>query len=84
MCAMPVGPGELLLILIVILVIVVVVRGPKVLPQFGEAIGKTIKGIRQNVDDGDDKADAGTGTSTSEATAADTAAKPDDADKPGS
>ncbi|MEA2025639.1 MAG: twin-arginine translocase TatA/TatE family subunit [Chloroflexota bacterium] len=52
-----VGPSELLLILVVILIIVLVVRGPKVLPQFGEAIGKTIKGFRDNVTDDSDKPD---------------------------
>ncbi len=50
-----VGPSELLLILVVVLIIVLVVRGPKVLPQFGEAIGKTIKGFRDSVDADSDK-----------------------------
>ena len=53
-----VGPSELLLILVVILIIVLVVRGPKVLPQFGEAIGKTIKGFRDSVDADSEKPDS--------------------------
>ncbi len=80
-----VGPSELILILVVVLIIVLVVRGPKVLPQFGEAIGKTIKGFRENMaDDSDKPADT-----TNDAAAADTkadsvATDKDDADtKPG-
>ena len=66
-----VGPSELLLILVVVLIIVLVVRGPKVLPQFGEAIGKTIKGFRDNMGDDSDKPDNDTAADT---TATDTKA----------
>ncbi len=83
-----VGPSELLLILVVILIIVLVVRGPKVLPQFGEAIGKTIKGFRDNVADDSDKpaddADKPEGDAEADAKAASVATDKDDADtKPG-
>jgi TatA/E family protein of Tat protein translocase len=44
---MPIGPLE---ILIVALVIVVIWRGPKMLPQFGEALGKAVKGARDTMD----------------------------------
>lgn len=57
MCAM-VGPSEILLILVVVLIIVLVVRGPKVLPQLGEALGKTVKGVRENLNRDADEASA--------------------------
>jgi Sec-independent protein translocase protein TatA len=37
---------DLLLILIVILIIVLVLRGPKMLPKLGEALGRTVKDTR--------------------------------------
>ncbi len=49
---------DILLVLIVILVIVLAWRGPKMLPQFGEALGKTIKGVRDNVNSDVDDASA--------------------------
>jgi len=42
---MPIGPLE---ILIVVLIVVLVWRGPKMLPQFGEALGKAVRGARDN------------------------------------
>jgi Sec-independent protein translocase protein TatA len=42
------GP-DILLILVVGLVFVFIWRGPKMLPRIGEAFGKTIKGVRENV-----------------------------------
>ncbi len=63
---MPIGPLEILL---VVLVIVLIWRGPKMLPQFGEALGKAVKGARDTMDrdsseskasdEGDDDAPAG-------------------------
>jgi Sec-independent protein translocase protein TatA len=41
---------DILLVLIVILIIVFIWRGPKVLPQFGEALGKAVKGARDTMD----------------------------------
>ena len=75
MCGMPVGPGELLLILVVILFIVLMVRGPKMLPQIGEAVGKTIKGVRGNLAEDDATTDA----STTDASTTDGAATTDSA-----
>jgi sec-independent protein translocase protein TatA len=69
MCDMPVGPGELLLILVVILFIVLMVRGPKMLPQIGEAVGKTIKGVRGNLAEDDATSDASTSDATSDSAA---------------
>jgi len=47
MSAMPIGPLE---ILIVALVILLIWRGPKMLPQFGEAVGKAVKSARHTMD----------------------------------
>lgn len=44
---------DILLVLIVILFIVLVWRGPKMLPQLGEALGKSVKSVRDNLNDGD-------------------------------
>jgi Sec-independent protein translocase protein TatA len=38
--------SDVLLILVVILIIVLVVRGPKMLPRLGEALGRTVKDTR--------------------------------------
>ena len=39
---------DILLVLIVVLIVVLVWRGPSMLPQFGEALGKAVKGARDN------------------------------------
>ena len=36
--------------LIVILIVVLIWRGPQMLPQFGEALGKAVKGARDTMD----------------------------------
>lgn len=41
---------DLLLVLIVILIVVLVWRGPQMLPQIGAALGKAVKGARDNMD----------------------------------
>jgi Sec-independent protein translocase protein TatA len=41
---------DILLVLVVILIIVFIWRGPKMLPQFGEALGKAVKGARDSMD----------------------------------
>jgi Sec-independent protein translocase protein TatA len=41
---------DLLLILIVVLIAVLIWRGPSMLPQIGEALGKAVKGARDNMD----------------------------------
>lgn len=40
---------DLVLILVVVLIFVLIWRGPKMLPRIGEAFGKTVKGVRENV-----------------------------------
>jgi Sec-independent protein translocase protein TatA len=52
---------DILLILIVILFILLIWRGPSMLPQLGEALGKAVKGVRDNVDGGARKQDHGAG-----------------------
>ena len=44
------APVDILLILIVILIVVLIWRGPSMLPQFGEALGKAVKGARDTMD----------------------------------
>lgn len=41
---------DILLVLVVLLIIVLIWRGPKMLPQFGEALGKAVKGARDTMD----------------------------------
>ena len=41
-------PVDLLLVLIVILVLVLMWRGPKTLPKLGEALGRTVRGVRKD------------------------------------
>ena len=40
---------DILLVLVVALIVVLVWRGPSMLPQFGQALGKAVKGVRDNV-----------------------------------
>lgn len=52
---------DVLVVLIIVLVVVLVLRGPKMLPKIGEALGRTVKDTRAEVDaafkkdDGPDK-----------------------------
>ncbi len=40
---------DLGLLLVVILIVAVIWRGPKTLPRIGEALGRTVRGIRKDV-----------------------------------
>ena len=40
--------------LIIILVVVLIIFGPKNLPKLGKMFGKTMKGFKEGIDDGDD------------------------------
>lgn len=42
------GP-DALLILVVVLIVVLIWRGPKMLPRIGQALGKTVKGAREEI-----------------------------------
>ena len=44
--------------LVIIFAIFLLIFGPKKLPQLGRALGRTIKGFRQGVRDGDQEEDA--------------------------
>ncbi len=48
--------GPELVILIIVLVVVVFWRGPSTLPKLGEALGKAVKGARDNMPDAKDDA----------------------------
>ena len=54
--------GPELVILLIVFVVVVFWRGPSALPKLGEALGKAIKGVRDNLpsDSKQDDADQGT------------------------
>ena len=54
-----------MLVLVVLLIIVLIWRGPKMLPRLGEALGRTVKGVRENLpgameDEGNDTDGSGT------------------------
>jgi Sec-independent protein translocase protein TatA len=38
--------SDILIVLIIVLVVVIVIRGPKMLPRLGEALGRTVKDTR--------------------------------------
>ena len=42
--------------LLVILVVVLVIFGPKNLPKIGTALGKTVKNVREGMEEGSDEA----------------------------
>lgn len=49
---------DILIVLIIVLIAVIVLRGPKMLPKLGEALGKTVKDTRaefENKSADDDK-----------------------------
>lgn len=45
---------DIVIVLIVVLIVVLVVRGPKTLPQLGEALGKAVSGARKAAKEGTD------------------------------
>lgn len=40
--------------LVIILVVVLVIFGPKNLPKIGSALGKTVKNVREGMEEGED------------------------------
>ncbi len=40
---------DIAILLVVILIIVLIWRGPAMLPRLGEAAGRTVKGVRENL-----------------------------------
>jgi hypothetical protein len=42
--------SDVLIILLIVLVAVIVLRGPKMLPKLGEALGRTVRDTRREVD----------------------------------
>ena len=43
-------PADILIVLVIILIVVLMLRGPKMLPRIGEALGRTVKDTRAEVD----------------------------------
>ena len=67
--------------LLVILVVALVIFGPKNLPKLGSAIGKTVKNVREGMEEGDDdKAVSKTEKSNPSENVEEVVADPDDAD----
>lgn len=48
--------SDVLIVLIVILVVVLVWRGPKILPKWGEALGRGVKATRKEISEIQDEA----------------------------
>ena len=69
---------DLLLVLIVVLIVVLVSRGPSMLPQFGQALGRAVKGVGDNVN-----ADAAQGDGPAETDAPDASSADDTDARPG-
>jgi len=49
--------GPELVILLIVLIVVIFWRGPSTLPKLGEALGKAVKGVRDNLPDSKDETD---------------------------
>lgn len=52
---------DLVLLLVVILVLVLLWRGPKTLPKLGEAFGRGVKSVRDEIQTEDEPKDEGPG-----------------------
>lgn len=67
--------------LLIIVVVVLIIFGPKNLPKLGSAIGKTVKNVREGMEEGsDDKDVAKAEKSSSSENVEEVVADPDDAD----
>ena len=53
---MPVS--DVLIVLLIVLVVVLFIRGPKMLPRLGEALGRTVKDTRAEFDKKSDDDDS--------------------------
>ena len=53
---------DFVIILVVILAIVLIWRGPKILPRWGETLGRGVKAARKEVSELQDEAKKGDGT----------------------
>ena len=67
--------------LLVILLVALIIFGPKNLPKIGSALGKTVKNVREGMEEGgDDKDVAKAEKSSSSENVEEVVADPDDAD----
>lgn len=64
--------------LVIILIVVLVIFGPKNLPKIGSALGKTVKNVREGMEEGEDEKPAK--KSSSDDDAVEVVADDDDAD----
>jgi Sec-independent protein translocase protein TatA len=62
------GIVDIMLVLVVLLILVLIWRGPKMLPRLGEAFGRTVKSVRENLpgamEDETDETDGTDGSGT--------------------
>lgn len=66
--------------LIVILIVVLVIFGPKNLPKIGSALGKTVKNVREGMEEGSDEKPAKKAAASDDDDAVEVVADDDDAD----
>ena len=67
--------------LLIIVVVVLIIFGPKNLPKLGSAIGKTVKNVREGMEEGSDDKDVAKAEKTSSSeNVEEVVADPDDAD----
>ena len=67
--------------LLIIVVVVLIIFGPKNLPKLGSALGKTVKNVREGMEEGsDDKDVAKAEKSSASENVEEVVADPDDAD----
>ena len=44
-------PADILILLVIVLIVVLMWRGPKMLPQIGNALGRTVKDTKAELDE---------------------------------
>ncbi len=66
--------------LVVILIVVLVIFGPKNLPKIGSALGKTVKNVREGMEEGSDDEKPAKKAESSDDDAVEVVADDDDAD----
>jgi Sec-independent protein translocase protein TatA len=57
----PMGP-DIMIVLVIVLIVVLMWRGPKMLPQIGNALGRTVKDTKAELDEAFKKDDGSSGT----------------------
>lgn len=66
--------------LVIILIVVLVIFGPKNLPKIGSALGKTVKNVREGMEEGEDEKSSKKPAASDDDDAIEVVADDDDAD----